>query len=432
MLLILLHTLLHHAAADTNVASEINTFGLKLLQYVPPDKNIMISPFSICTAVAMLNAGTSGETKKQIDSAFGWSDSTDLSGQYKEFLTKVEGSEKDKFTLSSNNRLYIDNTFTPLQSYSNELTTNFGAEVEAVNFSNGDNSATVEQINTWVEEKTNEKIKKLFSDIDSGVRAILINTIYFKATWVDPFNQVITQDAFYLDEEYAIKTDTMHLEVRLPYFENKDIELVKLPYASEGSQRVSMVIIKPKTRAGLSSLEKKIGYQFSEVSSWMSSVEDTLLDLSMPKFQFKSGVDTLKEILMEDFQVLDVFDENKADLSGVSSSEDLFVSFITHKSFISVNENGTEAAAATAIGSSTTSVEIEPIPREVLVNQPFMFLIYDETNEVVLFVGRMVHPDSEKDSDKYLESRYISSGSSSSVKFAGPSLLLCIVAILLQ
>ena len=223
MLLILLHTLLHHAVADTNVASEINTFGLKLLQHVPPDKNIMISPFSICTAVAMLNAGTSGETKKQIDSAFGWSDSTDLSGQYKEFLTKVEGSESNKFTLSSNNRLYIDNTFTPLQSYSSELTSNFGAEVEAVNFSNGDNSATVDQINTWVEEKTNEKIKKLFSDIKSNVRAILINTIYFKATWVNPFNQVITQDAFYLDEEYAIKTDTMHLEERLPYFENKDI-----------------------------------------------------------------------------------------------------------------------------------------------------------------------------------------------------------------
>ena len=359
MLLILAYIVLQLDVTGSDVVSEINIFGLKLLKELPVNENTMISPFSICTAVAMLNAGASGETKDQIDTAFGWSGVLDLSGQYQDFLARIGDSDDEKLTLSSNNRLYIDNTFTPLQSYSNELTTNFEADVEAVNFSDGDNSATVKQINTWVEEKTNQKIKNMFSSIKSSVRAILINTIYFKATWWNPFNQVITQDAFYLDEKYAIKTDTMHLEERLPYYENKDIELVKLPYASEGS-RISMVVIKPKTRAGLSSLEKKIEYQFSEVSAWMGSVQHTLLDLSMPKFEFESGVEKLKEIMENDFLVTDVFDRHKADLSGISSSEDLFVSFIIHKSYISVNENGTEAAAATAIGMSfKTLVEID-------------------------------------------------------------------------
>ena len=148
---------------QADVASEINSFGMELLKTLPVTENTMISPYSICTAVAMLNTGTGGQTKSQIDTAFGWSSISDLGEEYKELIAKVTGD--DSLTLSSNNRLYIDNTFTPLQSYSDGLTTNFAADVEAVNFSNGDNSATVDQINAWVEEKTNEKIKNLFSSI---------------------------------------------------------------------------------------------------------------------------------------------------------------------------------------------------------------------------------------------------------------------------
>jgi serpin B len=407
MLLILVYSVLHElpvAASEAVVASKINSFGLKLLKNLPVDENTMISPFSICTAVAMLNAGAAGETKKQIDSAFGWSDSSDVPGQYKELLSKV-GAGDDKLTLSSNNRLYIDNKFNPLQSYSDELSTNFAADVEAVNFGEGDNSATVEQINTWVEDKTNKKIKKLLSSVSNDVRAILINTIYFKANWMKPFKDDITQEEFYLDEKYAIKADTMHLEERLQYFENKDIELVKLPYASAKSP-ISMVVIKPKTRAGLSTLEKKIEYQFSEVSSWMSAVQPTLLDLSMPKLEFKAGVEDLKDILMNHFKVQDVFDPTKADLSGISSSESLFVSSIIHKSFISVDQYGTEAAAATAVIIGKTSFPRLDDPRVVKINQPFMFMIYDEDRNVVLFVGRMVHPNTANNAEKYLEASY--------------------------
>ena len=399
---------------QADVASEINTFGMELLKTLPVSENTMISPYSICTAVAMLNTGTGGQTKSQIDTAFGWSSISDLGEQYKEIIAKVNGgTENDSLTLSSNNRLYIDNTFTPLQSYSDGLTTNFDADVEAVNFSDGDNSATVDQINAWVEDKTNKKIKDLLKEISVDVRAILINTIYFKGTWQNPFNQVMTQEVFYLDEDYAIKTDTMHLEERLPYYENNDIELVKLPYISQDS-RVSMVVIKPKSRAGLSSLENKIEYQFSEVSSWLSNVQYTLLDLSMPKFEFESGAE-LKDILMSNFGVLDVFDSRKADLSGISLREELYVSSIVHKSFISLDQNGTEAAAATAVVMEIESMQIDkPEPKEVMINQPFMFFIYDEDNDIVLFVGRLIHPDSEQDHKKYLESRY-ASGSGNNV-----------------
>ena len=415
---------------QADVASEINSFGMELLKTLPVTENTMISPYSICTAVAMLNTGTGGQTKSQIDTVFGWSSISDLGEQYKELIAKVTGgTDDDSLTLSSNNRLYIDNTFTPLQSYSDGLTTNFAADVEAVNFSNGDNSATVDQINAWVEEKTNKKIKDLLQEISVDVRAILINTIYFKGTWQNPFNQVMTQEVFYLDEDYAIKTDTMHIEERLPYYENKDIELVKLPYISQDS-RVSMVVIKPKSRAGLSTLEKKIDYQFSEVSSWLSNVQYTLLDISMPKFEFKSGAE-LKDILMSNFGVLDVFDPSRADLSLISSAEDLFVSYIVHKSFIAVDQNGTEAAAATAIGIEATSIEMDT-PKEVKINQPFMFFIYDEDNEIVLFVGRLIHPASDKDSEKYLESRYTSGSKASITAVLHTSLLFILFFVMTE
>ena len=371
----------------------------------------------------MLNAGASGPTKKQIDSAFGWSDSSDIFNQYKYLLFEIKESEDGTFTLLPINRLYIEKSVSSslLQNYSNELATNFDADVEAVNFRIGDNSATVKQINMWIEEVTNKKIQNVLSSIASDVQSFLINTIYFKAKWSHPFNEKITEEPFYLDGKQSIISETMHVEEDLPYYENKDIELVKLPYASDKS-RISMVIIKPKTRAGLSSLEKKLNYQFTEVSSWMNSVQYKLLDLSMPKFKFESGAENLKEILQSDFQVLKVFDASEADLSGISSSEDLFVSSIIHKSFISVDENGTEAAAATAIGVSATSIDVD-IPLVVKINQPFMFLIYDEDNAVVLFVGRMVHPSSENDANKYLESRY-SSGATRGAAIEHYSLLI--------
>ena len=392
-----------------DVVTPINTFGLELLKYLPPDSNMMISPFSISTAIAMLNAGAAQNTKDQIDAAFGWSGIVDTSGEYKNFLDKVNDTTNNKFVLNSKNKMYTDLTFTPLQAYTNMLRNNFGAEVEAVNFSVDSNSATVTQINNWVEENTNGKIKKMLSSVSLNTRAILINTIYFKASWMFPFTS-ITQEEFFLDKEYAVKTDTMHVEEDLYYFSNSDVELVKFPYQA-GNSKLSMVVIKPKSRAGLSDVEKKIQYKFSEVDSWMQAAELKALKVSMPKFKFESRVDDLVDILQNHFDVTDVFDPSKADLSGISSTEGLFVSSIVHQSFVAVDENGTEAAAATAISVGITSVQ-EPVEKQiVLINQPFMFIICDESNSMVLFSGRMVVPDQSVTTAKYLESRYTSSAS---------------------
>ena len=408
-----------------DVTKPINSFGLEILKFVPPDTNVMISPFSICTAVAMLNAGAAGDTKDQIDTAFGWSDSDDISAEYKELLEIVNGATSENFILNSKNKMYVDLTFTPLQSYTDLLRDNFAATVEAVNFKNNDNSATVNLINTWVEQSTNGKIKNMFSSISNDVQAILINTIYFKANWRFPFTS-ITQEEFYLDMNYAVKTDTMHIEKNLDYFSNSDMELIKFPYSSINS-RLNLVVIKPKSRAGLSDVEKKIEYQFSEIQSWMDAAETKALNVSMPKFQFKSKLDKLKYVLNEYFGVTDAFSPNKANFSGISSTAGLFVSSIIHQSFVSVDENGTEAAAATAIGMRGTSVQ-DPVEYQiVLINQPFMFIICDETNGLILFSGRMVVPDQNVMTAKYLSAEYTGSAK---VSTYGWLLVLSIICIL--
>ena len=274
------------ATVHTDITSAINTFGIELLQYTPNNENVMISPYSICTAVAMLNAGAAGNTKTQIDEAFGWSDD-DTSAKYKTLISQINAAGQNIFNLSSSNRMYVDLTFEPEEDYTTELSENFEADLEKVNFSDGDNSATVELINTWVEEKTNGKIKDMFSEIDSSVRAILINTIYFKAYWLFPFTTV-TQETFYLDTEYAVQTDTMQIEESFGYYSDDDIELVTLPYLSGGSS-ISMIVIKPIARGGLLKVEQDvIKYQFSKISQWLENVKFQRLQLYMPKFEFEA------------------------------------------------------------------------------------------------------------------------------------------------
>ena len=371
------------------IARSINTFGLRLLRHCPYGENVMISPYSISTAMAMLNTGAAGTTKTQIDRAFGWTEIEDVPGKFKTLLTSLSSGTGKVFNISSKNRMYVDNTFEPLQIYSRALSENFGADVEKVNFGSGDNSETVEEINSWVEDKTNGKIRRMFDQIDSNTAAILINTIYFNAQWKTSFTRTDKRQ-FFLDEENHIMTDMMTVTAKFKYHRSDVVELVQLPYQSETSD-ISMIVISPTRQGGLMALEKKvINKRFSVVNKWIKTLMDgysTTIELSLPKFEFGSKLSDLKEILEEKFKVSDVFDVGRADLSSISGAGDLFVSKVVHQSFISVDEKRTEAAAATSV-----HMMFRMGPMFVNINHPFMFLIYDHKNKVILFMGRVINP----------------------------------------
>ena len=371
------------------ISRSINTFGLSLLRHCPFGENVMISPYSISTAMAMLNTGAVGTTKSQIDRAFGWTEIEDVPGKFQALLMSVSAGAGKAFNISSNNRMYVDNTFEPLQTYSRALSESFGADVEKVNFGSANNSETVEEINSWLEDKTNGKIKRMFDQIDSSTAAILINTIYFNAQWKTPFTRT-DKRKFFLDEENHIMTDVMTVTAKFRYYRSDVVELVQLPYQSEASD-ISMVVINPTALGGLMALEKKvINKRFSVVNKWIKNLMNAYsrtIELSLPKFEFGSKLSNLKEILQDKFKVLDVFDMGRADLSGISGARDLFVSKVVHQSFISVDEKRTEAAAATSVQKMFTMG-----PMLVNIDHPFMFLIYDHKNKVILFMGRVMNP----------------------------------------
>jgi serpin B len=375
------------------VTDPLNSFGLKLLRNSPSGKNIMISPYSICTAMAMLNAGAAGNTKAQIDEAFGWTEIENVSEQYRKLLNAVSSGGGNVFNMSSANRLYVDNNFYPLESYTNTLSENFDADLEKVNFGSGDNSDTVDEINSWVESQTNGKIKNMFDEIESNTRAILINTIYFNAEWLNPFTRT-SKRPFYLDESNHITTNMMSVTAQLSYIRTEDVEVVKLPYRA-GKSDISMIVIKPTERGGLMALEKNvIKKRFSKIKKWIKKIDKdypSTIVLTMPKFEFGSKVPNMKEILEKKFAVMDVFDSQSADLSGINGGRDLFVSSIIHQSFISVDEKRTEAAAATSV-----KVAYRMGPLRVTIDHPFLFLIYDHKNKVVLFLGRVFVPGNSK------------------------------------
>ena len=406
MLISLLLLLIKSVISEETFSTSVNQFGFNLLKHIDASESSMISPFSITTAMAVLNAGAKGKTKDEIDDAFGWRN-MDVPQKFKDLMSSLESVED--FKLASANGLFLDNEFVVKESYLTTVKEYFEASVDRLNFRNGDTTPAVDFINEWVEDKTEDKIKDLLSELNNDVRAIIVNAIYFKAQWINRFEIKFTRnDTFYLDNDYAVKTEFMSQIETHEYGLKDGLETVKLNYNVGDDRKIAMVVFKPTKRNYLKEIESSLfEYDYKKVKDILSSLSYTRMNISLPKFTFETKINELVDIFQQHFGIKDVFGSN-ADLTGMSEKEDLAVSKIVHQSFIDVNENGTEAAAATAIISEATSVKPDPI--EVKINQPFLFLIFDETNDIVLFMGRMVVPRDDSLSNKYLENKYNSSG----------------------
>ena len=406
MFTLLLLFLTHDAVSEEpNFSTSVNQFGFNLLKHIDASKSCMISPFSITTAMAVLNAGAEGKTKDEIDDAFGWR-KMDVPQKFKDLMSSLESVED--FKLASANGLFLDNEFVVKESFLKTVKENFEASVNRLNFRNGDTTPAVDFINEWVENKTEDKIKDLLSELSNDVRAVIVNAIYFKAQWIKKFEVEFTRnDIFYVDDDYAVETEFMSQVEAHQYGVKDGLETVKLNYNVGDNRKIAMVIFKPTKRNSLKEIESSLlEYNFEKVKGILSSLSYTHINISVPKFTFETKINDLANTFQQHFGIKEVF--GNADLSGITEEEDLRVSKIIHQSFIDVNENGTEAAAATAILIEKTSLKPDPI--EVKINQPFLFLIYDETNDMVLFIGRMVVPKKDSLSKKFLHYSHNTSG----------------------
>lgn len=368
-----------------------NNFAFELYKQVnKPENNILFSPYSIESAFAMVYAGAESNTKKEFQSVFHFpSDKITLNKSFSELNNQLNDSErKDFYNLSIANSLWIEKTYPLLPQYLNIIKQYYEAAIQNVDFV-GNKMAAVTEINRWVNEKTHSKIPSILkpSDVDSSTALVLVNAVYFKAFWQSKFTKYNTNAMpFRVSAQNTMQTDMMYQEKNFNYNENETVQYVELPYSFNLS---SMVIVLPKQVNGLQNLEESINAQYLE--KLHTGVTKKRVQLYLPKFKFDSAFqlnDSLKAL-----GLVDAF-TSKADFAGISAKKDLFISKAIHKAFIEVNEDGTEAAAATAISMARGAMPpVYDKPVVFKADHPFMFFIIHNQSKAILFMGKVLKPD---------------------------------------
>ncbi|XP_061387007.1 serine protease inhibitor 3/4-like [Musca vetustissima] len=338
-------------------------------------KNIIFSPFSIETILAMIRMGASGQTAEEIDNAvrFNFNNNEKLETNFKKILSVFEESNYLKMA----NKIYVAENVELRNQFSDILTNFYYASAENVNFTQ--NIKAAEVINSWVAAKTNNLITDLIGadDLDKYTRLVLLNAIYFKDEWAQGFPENATrQQKFYVDETDIVNVDMMHMRGLFRYgrSEQLDAAALELPYKNSD---LRMLIILPNSRYGLEDLRNKLNsYSLEELRGSMFPV---LVDVAMPKFKAEYTIE-LKEILQQ-LGIERLFSHDAELMNMLNTPEPIEVSKVLHKAFIEVSEKGTEAAASTgSIGVALSSVI------EFVVDHGFFYKIID-TYGTVYFEG---------------------------------------------
>ena len=365
------------------------------------DGNLFYSPYSISVALAMTYAGARGETEHQmadtlrfllpqerLHSAF-----NELDLQLSRRAGGAGGEDSGRFQLSIANSVWGQKDYEFLDSYLDKLAESYGAGVRPVDFRE-DPERSRTAINDWVADRTEEKIEDLIppNAINSSTRLALVNAIYFKARWIHTFDRSLTGPApFYLVDgrEAEATMMTMAWAARLGYSSGERYQAVELPY--EGLE-TSMIILLPDAGT-FREFEKSMDVDL--VGGILAAIERENVELTMPQFEFELGIklaDTLKAMGMPN-----AFDSAASDFSGVDgrsciAGDDpcMLISDVFHKAFVAVDEEGTEAAAATAVTEKVVGGIPDPI--EVSIDRPFIFLIRDNQTGAILFLGRVLDP----------------------------------------
>jgi len=355
------------------------------------DGNLFYSPYSISAALAMTYAGARSETERQIADTLRFILPQDrlhpaFNALDLELASRGEGAEgKDEkgFRLNIVNAIWGQEDYKFLAEFLDVLAENYGAGLRLLDFVNAPEESRI-TINDWVSDHTEGRIEDLLPQgvIDALTRLVLTNAIYFNAAWLNPFSEDMTSDGtFHLLDGGEVIVPMMSQTESFGYAEGEGYQAVELPY--DGSE-LSMVIMLPQA-GQFGAFEGSLNADL--VDTIMKGLEYRQVALTMPKFEFESDfslVNTLAAMGMP------VAFSAAADFSGMTGTRDLFIAEILHKAFVSVDEAGTEAAAATAVVMKLTATPEEPV--EVMVDRPFVFLIRDIETGAILFVGRAVNP----------------------------------------
>ncbi len=366
--------------------------GLDLLRQVAGEDNTMLSPYSIASALSMLYPGARGETAEEIAAVLHLEVSDEALHEARNALERALTADPEPqrpdddrvpFTIRPANSAWGQGGYSFLDEYLRVLATYYGAGLRLLDFA-ADPDGSREIVNTWVEDATEDRIQDLLPDgaIDGATRLVLVNAIWFKANWAEQFDpSLTTDDPFTLIDGSSVRVPMMHGSFRTGYVSNDLFEAVRLPYAGDAA----MVVAIP-ANGSLSELVANLTPEDMAVE-WGGYQVKT----AIPSFEFDAEI-PLKVALEELGMVkafVDPFTGDGADLTGITELRELFVTNALHKTFIAVDEVGTEAAAATALVVGLTSL---PQPATFTADQPFVFWIEHNTTGEVLFLGQVTDP----------------------------------------
>jgi serpin B len=381
--------------SEADLATLVNgnsTFTLNLYQAIKErGGNLFYSPYSISLALAMTYAGARGETEQQMADTLCFTLPQDrlhpaLNSLDIELSRRGEGAkgkDEEGFRLNIVNAIWGQKDYKFLSGFLDVLAENYGAGLRILDFASAPEESRI-TINNWVSDQTEGRIKDLIPQglIDSLTRLVLTNAIYFNAAWQDPFNEDATYDGtFYLLNGDEITVPMMRQTESFGYGEGDGYQAVELPY---DGREVSMVILLPMA-GNFASFEDLLDAQ--QLDEIIGRLEYREVALTMPKFEFDSEF-SLGETLAA--MGMPAAFSGGADFSGMTGNRELFIADVVHKAFVSVDEAGTEAAAATAVVMPMAMPPEEPV--EVTIDRPFIFLIRDIETGTILFVGRVVNP----------------------------------------
>jgi serpin B len=380
------------SAAKKEVVKGNNQFAFDLYAKLKEEKgNLFFSPYSISSALAMTYLGARGDTASQMAKVLHFPTEQDkLHPFFSAITTELTSTSQKGLQISIANALWGQKGYKFLDAFTESVRKFYGAGFQEVDFQK-DSEAARQTINKWIEEQTKDKIKEPIKPgvLDPATRLVLANAIYFKGNWLRPFDKNFTREAnFTVTEKEKVRVLMMCVpkedveKHKFRYAETTDVQVLELPYSGN---RVSMVVLLPKKVDGLAELEKSLSNEtLQKLLSGLAPCKEMELEVYLPKFKITSGFRL--DSALKNMGMTDAFSSDKADFSGMTAAEKLFISAVLHQAFVDVNEEGTEAAAATTVFFRCLSSEFRA-------DHPFLFLIRDNVSESILFIGRLVKPE---------------------------------------